>query len=58
MGEKDTGEAKRLEYEAQMSLTEFLVDWGFTPDEAMSVAKEFWSKHKDKLKRLSWSIIS
>jgi len=48
---------KRLIYEAEIELTSYLVDWGFTPDEAMKVSKEFWEKHKDKLKRLAWSII-
>ena len=49
---KSEYEEKRMEYEAIIDMTNFLVGYGFTPSEAMKEAEEFWKKHKDKLKRI------
>jgi pyruvate/2-oxoacid:ferredoxin oxidoreductase alpha subunit len=49
---KSEYEEKRMEYEAIIDMTDFLVGYGFTPSEAMKEAEDFWKKHKDKLKRI------
>jgi len=42
---------ERLKHEATIDMTDYLIYWGFEPDEAFKTAKEFWEKHKEKLKK-------
>jgi len=42
---------ERLKHEATLDMTDFLIGYGFDPDEAYKVAKSFWDKHKEKLKK-------
>jgi len=42
----------RLKEKAIMEMTNFLMNYGFSFEEAVKVAKEFWSKHEKKLKEL------
>lgn len=42
---------ERLKHEATLEMTDLLVNYGFEPDEAYKVSKEFWEKHKEKLKK-------
>ena len=41
---------KTIEREAVLDMAQFLMSYGFKPDEALKVAKKFWKKYKKKLK--------
>ena len=45
-------ELKRVKYEAEVDLAQYLINWGFTSEEAMKAARKFWDKHKDILRRI------
>jgi len=40
------------EEEAILDLANFLLRYDFTPSEAMAEARNFWKKHKKKLKQI------
>ena len=44
-------EIERLKHEAILDMTDFLIGYGFDPDDAYKTAKSFWEKHKEKLKK-------
>ena len=50
----EKAENDRLLYEAQMDLANFLMNWGFSPKEAVEAAEDFWKKYKSKLSRSIW----
>lgn len=43
-------EEKRLLSEATMDMTDLLVSYGFSPENAISEATKFWNRHKKKLR--------
>ncbi len=45
-------ELKRIQYEAELDLAQYLTSYGFTTDEAIKASRDFWRKHKEKLKRI------
>ena len=38
-----------IEKAAQVELADHLINWGFTPSEAIKISEGFWNKYRGKL---------
>ena len=43
-------EDEALKHDFILNMTDFLMSYGFKPEEAMKLSKEFYNKHKNKIR--------
>lgn len=48
-GNKKKEPSKSMVSDAEVSLSHFLLGYGFAPEEAMAESRKFWTKHRDKI---------
>lgn len=48
-GKKKKVPEKAIVSDAEVSMSHFLLGYGFQPEEAMQESRKFWTKHRDKI---------
>ena len=48
-GGKKKEPSQMMASDAEVSLSHFLLGYGFQPEEAMAESRKFWTKHRDKI---------